>query len=77
MYLIMAGDLEIKDSIALEQKGKSQDFKRAKQKADKLLESFAQVEVIDSKTNECVYFQTISSRPVAKGLIRKRSEEIL
>ena len=54
----MAGDLEIKDSRLLEQKGQSQDFETAKRKADKLLKSFAQVEVIDSKTNECVYFQT-------------------
>ncbi len=58
MFLIMAGDLEIKDSRLLEQKGQSQDFETAKRKADKLLKSFAQVEVIDSKTNECVYFQT-------------------
>ncbi len=54
----MAGDLEIKDSKPLEQKGQSQDFERAKKKADKLLKSFAQVEVIDSRTKECVYFQT-------------------
>ncbi len=77
MYLIKAGDFEIKNSKPLEQKGQSQDFEKAKQKADKLLKSFAQVEVIDSKTNECVYFQTIISRPVVKGLIRKTSEEIL
>lgn len=58
MYLIKAGDVEIIDSKPLEQKGQSQDFETAKRKADKLLKSFAQVEVIDSKTNECVYFQT-------------------
>lgn len=58
MYLIKAGDLEIKDSSPLEQKGQAQDFEKAKQKANKLLKSFAQVEVVDSKTNECVYFQT-------------------
>lgn len=58
----MAGDLEIKDSRPLEQKGQSQDFERAKQKADKLLKSFAQVEVVNSKTNECVYFQTRDPR---------------
>jgi hypothetical protein len=57
MFLIKAGDLEIKDSKPLEVKGKSQDFEHAKQKADKLLKTFDQVEVIDSKTNECVYFQ--------------------
>jgi hypothetical protein len=62
MYLIMAGDLEIKDSKALEQKGKFQDFEQAKRKADKLSKSFAQVEVIDSKTNECLYFQTRDAR---------------
>ena len=62
MYLIMAGDLEIKDSKPLEQKGQSQDFETAKQKADKLSKSFAQVEVIDSKTKECVYFQTKDAR---------------
>ncbi len=62
MFLIKAGDLEIKDSIPLEQKGQSQDFERAKRKADKLLMSFAQVEVVDSKTNECVYFQTRDTR---------------
>ncbi len=62
MYLIMAGDLEIKNSRPLEQKGKFQDFERAKRKADKLSKSFAQVEVIDSKTNECVYFQTRDAR---------------
>jgi len=58
MYLIKAGDLEIKDSIPLTQKGQSQDFETAKRKADKLSKTFAQVEVLDSKTNECVYFQT-------------------
>ncbi len=58
MYLIKAGDLEIKNSKPLEQKGQSQDYETAKRKADKLLKSFAQVEVIDSKTNECLYFQT-------------------
>ncbi len=54
----MAGDLEIKDSKALEQKGQSQDFEQAKRKADKLSKSFAQVEIVDSKTNECLYFKT-------------------
>lgn len=58
MYLIRAGDLESKDSTPLEQKGQSQDFETAKQKANKLLKSFAQVEIVDSKTKECVYFQT-------------------
>ena len=58
MYLIKAGELETKDSKPLEQKGQSQDFESAKRKADKLLRTFAQVEVVDSKTNECVYFQT-------------------
>lgn len=62
MYLIRAGDLETKDSRPLEQKGQSQDFETAKRKADKLLKAFAQVEVVDSKTNECVYFQTIDTR---------------
>jgi len=50
MYLIMAGDLEIKDSSPLEQKGKSQDFETAKRKADKLLKSFTQVEVAILRT---------------------------
>jgi hypothetical protein len=58
----MAGDLEVKNSTPLEQKGQSQDFEAAKRKADKLLKSFAQVEVLDSKTKECLYFQTKSSR---------------
>lgn len=58
MYLIKAGDLEATDSSPLEQKGQTQDFERAKQKANKLLKTFAQVEITDSKTNECVYFQT-------------------
>ena len=57
MFLIKAGDIEVKDSKPLELKGKSSDFERAKQKADKLLKTFNQVEVVDSKTNECVYFQ--------------------
>ncbi len=59
----MAGYLEVKDSRLLEQKGQYQDFERAKRKADKLLKSFAQVEVIDSQTNECVYFQTRDTHP--------------
>ncbi len=58
----MAGNLEIKDSMPLEQKGQLQDFEKAKRKAVKLLKSFAQVEVVDSKTNECVYFQTRDPR---------------
>lgn len=62
MYLIKAGDSEIKDSGPLEQKGQSQDFETAKRKADKLLKSFAQVEVVDSVTNECLYFRTRDTR---------------
>lgn len=58
MYLIKAGDLETEPYRELEQKAKMQDFERAKQKALKLLKSFAQVEIVDSETNECVYFQT-------------------
>ena len=57
MYLIKAGELEIENSKPLTQEGQSQDFDKAKRKADKLLKDFAQVEVIDSKTNECVYFR--------------------
>lgn len=62
MYLIKAGDLEINDSKPLELKGQAQDFERAKQKANKLLKSFAQVEIIDSETNQCVHFLTKGSR---------------
>lgn len=58
MFLIKAGDLENQDSKPLEQKGQSQDFQTAKQKARKLLKSFAQVEIIDSVTKQCVDFQT-------------------
>ena len=58
MYLVKAGETETTDSTPLEQKGQSQDFERAKRIANKLLKSFAQVEIVDSKTNECVFFQT-------------------
>jgi hypothetical protein len=58
MFLIKAGDIEIKDSKPLELKAQSQDFEKAKQKANKLLKSFTQVEIIDSETNQCVHFQT-------------------
>ena len=58
MYFINAGELEIENSKPVERKGQSNDFQAAKQKADKLLKSFAQVEVVDAKTKECVYFQT-------------------
>ena len=58
MFLIKAGNIEIEASKPMELKGKSQDFERAKQKAHKLLKSFAQVEIIVSGTNECVHFQT-------------------
>ncbi len=61
MYFINAGELEAENSKPLEQKGQSNDFQTAKQKADKLLKLFAQVEVVDSKTKECVYFQTRES----------------
>lgn len=57
MYLINAGEREVKDSKPLERKGQLNDFEAAKKKADKLLKSFAQVEVADAKTKECVYFQ--------------------
>jgi len=57
MYFINAGELEIENSKLLERKGQSNDFQAAKRKADKLLKLFAQVEVVDAKTNECVYFQ--------------------
>lgn len=58
MYLIKAGDKDTNDSRPLEQKGQSQDFEKAKQKANKLLKSFDQVEIVESDTNECIYFQT-------------------
>jgi hypothetical protein len=58
MFLIKAGGAETVNSEPLEVKGQSQDFEKAKQKANKLLESFEQVEIIESETNECVHFQT-------------------
>ena len=61
MYFINAGELEMENSKPLERKGQSNDFQTAKQKADKLLKLFAQVEVVDAKTKECVYFQTRDS----------------
>lgn len=57
MYLIKAGDLETNGSALVTQKAQAQDFETAKRKAHKLLKSYTQVEVVDSKTNECVYFQ--------------------
>jgi hypothetical protein len=57
MYLIKAGEIEMTNSKPLELKGQAQDFERAKQKAHKLLKSFAQVEIIDAGTEQCVHFQ--------------------
>ncbi|HEY8560367.1 MAG TPA: hypothetical protein VIL74_08310 [Pyrinomonadaceae bacterium] len=56
MYLIKAGEIETNGSKALEQKGQAQDFEHAKRKANKLLKSFSQVEIIDGATNQCVHF---------------------
>ena len=58
MFLISAGNIELQEAKPLELKGQSQDFERAKQKANKLLKSFDQVEIFDSETNQCVHFQT-------------------
>lgn len=58
MFLIKAGNFEIKNSEPFELKGQTQDFELAKRKANKLLKSFAQVEIVESETNECVHFQT-------------------
>jgi hypothetical protein len=58
MYLIKAGNLESKDLKPLEQKAQAQDFEQAKRKANKLLKSFSQIEIIDSKTDQCVHFLT-------------------
>lgn len=58
MFLIKAGELEKPDSTPLELKGQLQDFEKAKRKAHKLLKSFDQVEIVDSVTNQCIYFQT-------------------
>lgn len=58
MFLIKAGNVEIKNSKPFELKGKAQDFERAKQKAAKLLKSFDQIEIIDAATDQCVHFQT-------------------
>lgn len=58
MYLIKAGEIEKKNSNPLEQKAQSHDFEQAKRKANKLLKSFAQVEIIDSGTDQCVHFLT-------------------
>jgi hypothetical protein len=56
MYLIIAGEIETNGSKPLEQKGQSHDFEQAKRKANKLLKSFPQVEIIDGGTNQCVHF---------------------
>jgi len=64
MYLIKAGNIEINDSTPLEQKGQSQDFEQAKRKAHKLLKFFKQVEIIDSRTKQCIYFLTAGSYAV-------------
>jgi hypothetical protein len=56
MYLIKAGESEMADSMPLERKGQSNDFEKAKQLANKLFKTFAQVEVVEALTNECVYF---------------------
>ncbi len=58
MYLIKAGDIETESSYPLELKGQSQDFEQAKRKANKLLKSFAQVEIVDSNTDQCLHFLT-------------------
>jgi hypothetical protein len=58
MFLIKAGNIETQPAEPSELKGKSHDFEKAKQKAIKLLKSFDQIEIVDSVTNECVYFQT-------------------
>jgi len=52
MYLIKAGDIETKDSAPLELKGQAQDFEQAKRKANKLLKSFSQVEIVDAGTKQ-------------------------
>jgi hypothetical protein len=62
MYLIKAGEIEGKDSKPLELKGQAQDFEQAKRKANKLLKSFGQVEIVDSETNQCVHFLTNGRR---------------
>lgn len=56
MYLIKAGDIEIEDSKPLELKGQAQDFEQAKKKANKLLKSFSQVEIVDAGSKQCVHF---------------------
>jgi hypothetical protein len=56
MYLIKAGEIEINGSKPLEQKSQAHDFEQAKKKANKLLKSFPQVEIIDGGTNQCVHF---------------------
>lgn len=58
MFLIKAGEIETTDSRPLEIKARFQDFEKAKRKAQTLLRSFEQVEIVESDTNECVYFQT-------------------
>lgn len=56
MYLIKAGEIETENSKPLELKCQAQDFENAKQKANKLLKSFSQVEIVDAGTNQCVHF---------------------
>jgi hypothetical protein len=58
MYLIKAGGIDKNDTEPFEVKGRSQDFERAKHKANKLLKFFAQVEIIDAETKQCVHFVT-------------------
>ncbi len=58
MYLIKAGEIETNGSEPLELKCRAHDFEHAKQKANKLLKSFPQVEIIDGVTNQCVHFLT-------------------
>lgn len=56
MYLIKAGEIESDSSKPLELKSQAHDFERAKQKANKLLKSFSQVEIVDAGSNQCVHF---------------------
>ena len=70
MYLIKVGESENSGMTAPARHAKTKDFDLARQ-AHRFLKKYAHVEIVDGKTNECVYFLAGEERAPRKSAERK------
>ena len=71
MYLIKVGESENSGMTAPARHAKTKDFDLARRQAHRFLKKYARVEIVDGKTNECVYFLAREESAPRKSVERK------